>query len=134
MTILYNCKSEGASFRITKFDDDLNPTSSYLTDGRTCDCPAAKRPMCRHREMLPRFQHRGAVDTGWMFDYDRGGWVQMEPALSYDDEAIPTTDEWGINGYVKLSQDSSGVEQGTHKPEGAGSIPAPATKPAWRRF
>lgn len=75
MTILYNCKHAGDQYRITKFNSEGDPESSYLTTFEECDCPAGKRPMCRHREMLPKFIQRGAVDTGWFFDYDRGGWV-----------------------------------------------------------
>lgn len=72
---LYNCRHDGDQYRISKFDDSLNVESSYLCTVAECECPAGVRPMCRHREMLPRFISRQAVGTGWMFDYDRGGWV-----------------------------------------------------------
>lgn len=90
MTFLYNCRRQGDRYRVTKFDDDMNVESSYLCTTTECDCPAGKRPMCRHREMLPAFIQRGHIDDGWMFDYDRGGWVQMydeTPAIEL--EAIP---------------------------------------------
>ena len=77
MTILYNCKHDGDQYRITKFDHDMNVESSYLCTERECECPAGHRPMCRHREMLPKFIHRKAIGTEWFLDYDRGGWVQM---------------------------------------------------------
>lgn len=82
MTHLYSCKSEIAPdgsghYRITKFDADLNVESSYITTALTCDCPAGERPMCRHREMLPKFLLRNAVNTMWMYDYDRDGWVSQ---------------------------------------------------------
>lgn len=83
MPILYNCRHDGDQFRITKFDEDQNPVSSYLCTERECECPAGKRPMCRHREMLPRFLHRNAVGTGWWYDYDRGGWVQMHAEVEF---------------------------------------------------
>ena len=79
MPSLYNCRHSGDLYRITKFNDDMNPEGSYLTDGHECDCPAGVRPTCRHRQMLPRFIDKGHVGDEWFFDYDRGGWVQMGP-------------------------------------------------------
>lgn len=80
---LYNCKhvipNDGTGrYRITKFDSDMNVESSYLCTTSSCDCPAGVRPSCRHRDMLPKFLHRGYVGTEWFFDFDRGGWVQGE--------------------------------------------------------
>lgn len=85
MTILYSCRHDGDIYRISKFNDG-EVESSYLTDGEACDCPAGQRRVCRHREMLPLFIRRGAVNSGWQLDYDRGGWVQM-----YEDEVEHTT-------------------------------------------
>lgn len=121
MTILYSCHHSGDQYRITKFDDDFNPASSYLCTEQECECPAGHKPMCRHREMLPKFIARGAINTGWMLDYDRGGWVQMgepEPVDEY------------LNG---IMQHSSGEEQRNHNPPVDGSNPSTATKD-WRRF
>lgn len=84
MSILYNCHHDGDQYRITKFDDDQNPISSYLTTVTECDCPAGRRLMCRHREMLPMFIVRGAVDNGWWYDYDRGGWVDMRADVLFE--------------------------------------------------
>lgn len=80
MTTLYNCHSDGDQYRITKFDSLGNVESSYLCTEEECECPAGVRPTCRHRKMLPSFLKRGAVDTFWFFDFDRGGWVMNEPA------------------------------------------------------
>jgi hypothetical protein len=83
MTHLYSCRHSGDQYRITKFTSDLEVESSYLCTVAECECPAGVQPTCRHRKMLPKFLQRDAVDTDWMFDYDRGGWVQMafgEPA------------------------------------------------------
>ena len=77
MTFLYSCRHEGDQYRITKMDEHANVESSYLTDGRDCDCPAGVRPKCRHREMFPLFVARKAIGTGECYDYDRGGWVRM---------------------------------------------------------
>ena len=76
MTILYNCRHDGDQYRITKFDDDMNPQSSYLCTEIECECPAGVRPSCRHRSMLPKFLMRKHVGDEWFFDFDRGGWVQ----------------------------------------------------------
>lgn len=85
MTTLYSCKSEidhagNTNFRITKFDGDMNVESSYIVHGSNliCNCPAGVRPSCRHRDMLPKFIARGAVNSMWMFDFDRDGWVSMD--------------------------------------------------------
>lgn len=93
MTFLYNCKSEidaeGKTWhRITKFDDAMNVESTYRTDGEACDCPAGVRPTCRHRQMLPRFKQRNAINTEWFYDFDRGGWVQMGEEWAEPPEGI----------------------------------------------
>jgi hypothetical protein len=75
MTFLYSCRHDGDQYRITKLTDNLDVESSYLCTFEDCDCPAGRRPTCRHRQMLPKFIERGAVSTGWMLDFDRGGWV-----------------------------------------------------------
>ena len=77
MPTLYNCRHDGDQYRITKFDSDLNPESSYLCTSTECECPAGVRPTCRHREMLPLFITHEHVGDGWMYDYDRDGWVNM---------------------------------------------------------
>jgi len=77
MTILYNCRHSGDQYRITKFDSDMNPISSYLCSLEECDCPRGPHPTCRHRQMLPKFIFRQHVGDEWFLDFDRGGWVQM---------------------------------------------------------
>ena len=79
MTVLYNCRTDGDQYRITKFTSDLDVESSYLCTETECECPAGHRPTCRHREMLPKFIHRDHINDEWFFDYDRGGWVQGMP-------------------------------------------------------
>ena len=71
---LYNLKSALDDYRITKFDRDLNPESSYLLgpDDRgiiQCECPAGVRSSCRHRQMLPHLLP--LVDTEWFWDFER---------------------------------------------------------------
>ena len=115
MTILYSCRHDGQEYRITKWNDG-NVESSYLCSEDECECPAGVRPSCRHREMLPYFISRNAINTGWWFDWDRGGWVDMREEL--EEPEAPET------------QDSSAVEQGAHNALVDGSIPSPATNGA----
>lgn len=89
---LYSCRHSGDLYRITKFTTpDFNVESSYLCDATGCDCPAGHRPTCRHREMLPKFLAREAVGTSWLYDYDRGGWVQS--GIEVDGLFIPAEPE-----------------------------------------
>lgn len=98
MTHLYNCKSNGDEWRITKFTENLELVegSSYLCTLSECQCPAGVRPTCRHREMLPKFFHREFVDTGYFFDYDRGGWVDMrtEDEVESEPSAKAAAEAW----------------------------------------
>lgn len=91
---LYNCQHAGDEYRITKFDSFGNVESSYLCTFSECQCPAGVRPLCRHREMLPKFIARGAVNTGWQLDYDRGGWVDNRT----EDELMPPLPE-GVQAF-----------------------------------
>ena len=95
MPILYNCHHAGDQYRITKFDLDMNVESSYLCTESECQCPAGVRPTCRHREMLPKFLHREHVGDEWMFDYDRGGWMQqgLEWAQESEGKSGPTVEQ-----------------------------------------
>ena len=79
---LYNCKSTSAAtpFRyvMTKFDNDLNPESSYIVSISDCSCPAGYRPTCRHRQMLPLFViQNNFVDEPMFFDFDTRNWLSM---------------------------------------------------------
>ena len=94
VTILYNCRHSGDQYRITKFDSDMNPQGSYLTSLEECECPAGVRPTCRHRTMLPKFIARQHVGDEWMFDYDRGGWVQMGPEFAQQPEPDAAKEDW----------------------------------------
>lgn len=83
--------------------------------------------MCRHREMLPHFLRRNFVNTGWQYDYDRGGWVDMRDQNELDESAKRYDgEEWlKENGYTM--QHSLVVEQRAHNPQVDGSIPSAAT-------
>lgn len=87
MPILYNCRHAGDEYRITKFNSDFDMESSYLCTLEECECPAGHQPICRHREMLPKFIARDHIGDEWLFDYDRGGWVQGIPSEAIIAEA-----------------------------------------------
>ncbi len=94
MAILYNCRHSGDQYRITKFDSDMNPQGSYLLTLEECECPAGVRSTCRHRQMLCKFIARGHVGDEWMFDFDRGWWMQgwSQPAtLPPEGQITPST-------------------------------------------
>lgn len=133
MTTLYSCKSEinrsgGMIHRITKFDDDMNVEASYIVDGADCNCPAGERPSCRHRKMLPRFIARGAVNTFWLLDYERNGWVcsELEEALGESEiTEMPDgveRDNLTIAHEVTLPADATG-EQVAKAFQGLGGFP-----------
>ncbi len=81
MPTLYNMRHSGDQYRCTKFTSDMDVESSYLCTEQECECPAGHRPTCRHREMLPKFIQREHVGDNWMYDYDRGGWIQTDMVI-----------------------------------------------------
>lgn len=117
MTTLYNCKHSGDEYRITKFVDG-EPEGSYLCTFEECECPAGSRPTCRHRQMLPKFIQRGAVDVGWWYDFDRGGWTDMR-----------TNDE--LNEIIEANQEV--IEAIRAEAVGEPEAKLPSRLP-WRRF
>lgn len=78
MPTFYNCKHDGDQYRISKFTADLEVESSYLCTLGECECPAGVRPSCRHRDMLHKFIRRNHIGDDFFYDFDRGGWVQMD--------------------------------------------------------
>ncbi len=129
MTFLYNCKHAGDQYRITKFDEHMNVESSYLCTTKECECPAGHRPRCRHREMLPRFIQRGTVGTEWCYDYDRGGWIDMDIGQSPGiDVPTPLPD-----GIVVVTLDDPATLYNTIA-EAVGEPTLPTPKRSWRRF
>lgn len=67
---LYNLKTDGDNYRITKFTSDLDVESSYLTSLTECECPAGHRPTCRHRQMLPHMLSNDMLDAPKFMDFD----------------------------------------------------------------
>lgn len=137
MSILYNCHSDGDQYRISKFNDG-EVESSYLCTADECQCPAGHRHTCRHRQMLPLFLKREAVDTFWFLDWDRKGWVSNEP--SERSEFLSSTPEPTIAYEVRLPDDASGDDIAKAFGELMHSEPValhavePLAKPSWRRI
>ena len=75
---LYNVKKFDEAYQITKFTDDLDVESSYITSRSTCDCPAGVRDTCRHRQMLPEFLEAKYVDKSWFLDWDNHLWFYYD--------------------------------------------------------
>ena len=93
MTSLYSARFHPAGVLLLKFDRDLNHEASYLVSNGNCECPAASRPTCRHRKMLPFFEKLppclvGAEACGTSHHWAReltklGHEVRLMPALHY---------------------------------------------------
>lgn len=125
MTILYNCKTDGDQFRISKFDDLGNVESTYLCSETECQCPAGHRASCRHRIMLPMFIASDKVDSFYFLDFERKGWVSNEPApLRFDMDYSNSVGNSPAYDALNYSERS---ELGSSNPE-------PALKPSWRRI
>lgn len=71
---LYNAKATTDGLRITKFTDDLDVESSYITSRDVCECPAGHRDTCRHRQMYPEFAAHERINTHWFLDWDNRRW------------------------------------------------------------
>lgn len=124
MTILYNCKQIEFAWRITKFDNDMNVESSYLTTAESCECPQGAKPTCRHRKMLPAFLEHKHVGDGWFYNYDTRQWHNLTKAEGPTPSGNPSTDtldELDIRdmkgGAEKEQLAGEGPEQSTHAAE-----------------
>jgi len=76
---VYNLKRLPNGYRMVKFDDYLNVESVYTILHRRghlyCDCPQGmKSSTCRHRDMIPVFKAKRAIDTGEFYCYETQTW------------------------------------------------------------
>lgn len=85
MTLYRIDPSDGSDFIVHKLDVDLNPKAVYHITGKTCDCPAGHRPICRHRQMLMEFKDLGRIGTGWLYDYDYDEWHEPINVENWND-------------------------------------------------
>ena len=84
---LYNLKSSDGQWRITKFTNDLDVESSYITSLQECECPAGSRPTCRHRQMLPKMLNVGAEDSAMFYDFEHDQF--LEPITNNEEDTQP---------------------------------------------
>ena len=101
---LYNLKTDGDQYRITKFTNDLDVESSYLLSETECECPAGHRPTCRHRQMLPTMLANDLADSGGFYDFD------------HDQVLMPTTFELEPEPKLTGLQEEQ-ILMGFHQPE-----------------
>ncbi|MFA6244805.1 MAG: hypothetical protein WC655_27925 [Candidatus Hydrogenedentales bacterium] len=100
---LYNIRSDGDEYRITKFTNDLDVESSYLTSHTECQCPAGSRPTCRHRQMLPTMLDAGLLDTGGFYDFESG---QVLLPVTDESDAMGNGEEYIDNPIVERPRPS----------------------------
>lgn len=108
----YNCKRDGDLYRITKFTEDMDVESSYLTSHEACGCPAGHRSVCRHRIMLPRFIAHEATEGQYFFDYDASKWIRAsveESSVEILEEAYGTGDLDCAEGGAGTSIEGDGM-------------------------
>lgn len=136
--VLYNLRSDGDQWRITKFTDD-EVESSYLTSDQACDCPAGHRATCRHRAMLPElFPIR---DTQWFYNYDSGAIVDLmgtpkpacAPAEQDTEASVPAGPHVEEDEYLKGIRERWPAGQHTAAESLSLEQTVRAT-PAWRRL
>lgn len=80
---LYNLKTMPGGYRMVKFDKHLEIEAVYEIQHRRgrfyCECPqGAKSSTCKHREMIPIFARKRAVNTGRFYCHDTGEWTIMK--------------------------------------------------------
>lgn len=76
---MYSCRDVGWGVRVVKWSDDLDVEAVYHLERRrggrySCECASSGRFSCRHREMVPLFIARDAMETGAFLDYDHAKW------------------------------------------------------------
>lgn len=89
---LYNLRTDGDQWRITKFDNDLNVESSYLLSEAECECPAGHRPSCRHRQMLPAMLAQGICNKSMFWDFETSQAWHYGTSINIEGEQDPNPD------------------------------------------
>jgi len=122
---LYNLRSADGDWRITKFDNDLNPLQSYLVSIEACECPAGVRPTCRHRQMLPKMLAVQAEDSGMFYDFEADQFLATEVS----EPELPSTNAGDIEPQLSGLQEEQ-ILMGFHNEvEPQRGLPALATEP-----
>lgn len=85
--ILYTIKSMSVpnQYQISKMSKDLEVLAAYVIreEGHSliCTCPARK-PWCKHCEILRLFQAEQKINLGWFLDFDTKEWI---PPVTLED-------------------------------------------------
>jgi hypothetical protein len=95
---LYNLKTDGDQYRITKFTNNLDVESSYLLALSECECPAGSRPTCRHRQMLPEMLAYDMANTNMFYDFETKVVLQSTVEEYPEVEAEPLKDKPELTG------------------------------------
>lgn len=134
----YNLKSDGQDYRITKFNADLDPSTSYKLSDTTCECPAFTSNRvkdCRHHKMLPLMKDR--VDTFWFYCYTDGTWHDPTGAYAAGIDPLPehsATEAQEAEAHSQVVKADSPIVSST--PAAPAALPAKVittTSPAIRR-
>ena len=116
---LYNLKTDGDQWRITKFTNDLDVESSYLLSETECECPAGSRPTCRHRQMLPTLIAEGLENTSGFYDFENKVVLVPEGEQTFtaeDIEALPNGLEKDYQHEMQAELDLAITEELSHPP------------------
>ena len=130
--IFYNLRTAPDGYRITKFDADLNPESSYLIGPGPagglpeCTCPAGTQPTCRHRQMWTSILP--LVNTAFFWDFER--------SMIVDGDGDPVSYLELEEAKAELQPHSPTVTTPNFDSGDGGSIPPAVATPAtsWRRI
>lgn len=121
---LYNLRSAGeASWRVTKFDEDLNVESSYTVSSTACECPAGQRPgyVCRHRQMLPQLWKIN--DLAAFLDFDTRMIITEDGAIHVD-VFEPNAGEGAEPSTLAAARTTTPSESGRGQPAPASALSA----------
>lgn len=103
MIDLYNLRTTRKGWRMTKFDQAINPVEGssyemhYVDSVLHCSCPAMARSTCRHREMFPHFVGEDRIDGTWFLEFNptrepSHSWRQYVGPFDGDDDPIINTE------------------------------------------
>lgn len=113
---LYNLKTDGDHYRITKFTNDLEVESSYLCSEAECECPAGHRPSCRHRQMLPVLLAGNALNNAVFYDFDTQTFYQSANAETSDFDSQPDEIQSPSEAEIATALDQSAPQSGENPP------------------
>lgn len=128
---MYNLRHDGDQYRVTKFDADMNPESSYLCTETECECPAGHRPTCRHRQMFPTLLT--LIGSGWLYDFDRNVWAAQVSGWEEPTNIAPEPNELADDFDAKLDAVINGEPVAEGAPPVIDPTP-PQPQPFKRRF